>query len=238
MMNPTIIAVRPMIYSEAKECVNQINANMTNIRFLVLDLYERKGWAALGYQSWRECVTAEFKQGQRHLYEQLEAAQTEKNICAVAQNIPERQLRPLTKLRNDPEKQKEAWQRAVETAPEGKVTAAHVARVVKGMTEPEEINGVSPATVKRAGKFAGAVDEVKTQNPDLTDTKKIYQLAKEKTKGMGSVAKKTIPGPGSAIRFAEIAISQLDRIRDGDPETEDALCMVQEWIDNKRKQRS
>ena len=99
-------------------------------------------------------------------------------------------------------------------------------------------HGVSPATVKRAGKFAGAVDEVKTQNPDLTDTKKIYQLAKEKTKGMGSVAKKTIPGPGSAIRFAEIAISQLDRIRDGDPETEDALCMVQEWIDNKRKQRS
>lgn len=99
-------------------------------------------------------------------------------------------------------------------------------------------HNVSPATVKRAGKFAGAVDEVKTQNPDLTDTKKIYQLAKEKTKGMGSVAKKTIPGPGSAIRFAEIAISQLDRIMDGDPETEDALSMVQEWIDNKRKQRS
>ena len=99
-------------------------------------------------------------------------------------------------------------------------------------------HGVSERTVRRAGKFAGAVDEVKTQNPDLTDTKKIYQLAKEKTKGMGSVAKKTIPGPGSAIRFAEIAISQLDRIRDGDPETEDALCMVQEWIDNKRKQRS
>jgi hypothetical protein len=241
MMNPTIIAVRPMIYSEAKECVNQINANMTNIRSLVLDLYERKGWDALGYESWRECVTAEFKQSQSYLYFQLEAAQTERNISTIVEktdSIPESQLRPLAKLRDNPEAQKEAWQKAVETAPEGKVTAAHVARVVKGMTEPEEINGVSPATVKRAGKFAGAVDEVKTQNPDLTDTKKIYQLAKEKTKGMGSVAKKTIPGPGSAIRFAEIAISQLDRIRDGDPETEDALCMVQEWIDNKRKQRS
>jgi len=240
MMNPTIIAVRPMIYSEAKECVNQINANMTNIRSLVLDLYERKGWDALGYESWRECVVKEFKQSQAYLYRQLEAAQTEKVISPIGEKveIPESQLRPLVTLRNDPGKQREAWQKAVETAPEGKVTAAHVARVVKGMTEPEEINGVSPATVKRAGKFAGAVDEVKTQNPDLTDTKKIYQLAKEKTKGMGSVAKKTIPGPGSAIRFAEIAISQLDRIRDGDPETEDALCMVQEWIDNKRKQRS
>lgn len=132
------VAIRRMTDKEARACVAKINDNMTNIRSLVLELYEREGWSAMGYASWRECVTAEFKQGQRHLYEQLEAAQTEKNICAVAQNIPERQLRPLTKLRNNPEKQKEAWQQAVDTAPDGKVTAAHVASVVKGMTEAEE----------------------------------------------------------------------------------------------------
>jgi len=40
--------------------------------------------------------------------------------------IPESQLRPLTKLRNKPDQQREAWQKVVETAPEGKVTAAHV----------------------------------------------------------------------------------------------------------------
>ena len=51
----------------------------------------------------------------------------------------ESQARPLSKL--EPEQQRQAWQKAVETAPEGKVTAAHVARVVKGMTEPEEIKG-------------------------------------------------------------------------------------------------
>jgi hypothetical protein len=127
-----------MTHREAKECVEKINANMTNIRALVLDLYEREGWAALGYKSWRECVVAEFKDQQRYLYYQLEAAQTEKNICPTGQNIPERQLRPLTKLRDNPEAQKEAWQRAVETAPEGKVTAAHVARVVKEMTGEEK----------------------------------------------------------------------------------------------------
>lgn len=41
----------------------------------------------------------------------------------------ESQARPLTRLR--PERQGEAWQRAVETAPNGKVTAAHVQRVVE-----------------------------------------------------------------------------------------------------------
>lgn len=71
----------------------------------------------MGYASWRECVVAEFKDQQRYLYYQLEAAQVEKNICTKVQNepIPETHLRPLTKLRDNPEAQKEAWQRAVET---------------------------------------------------------------------------------------------------------------------------
>lgn len=131
------LAIRPMIHTEARECVDKIKSNMTNVRHLILDLYERDGWSALGYESWRECVTAEFKQGQAYLYRQLEAAQTERNISTIienANNIPEAQLQPLTKLRDDPEAQREAWQQAVDTAPEGKVTAAIVAKVVKEMT--------------------------------------------------------------------------------------------------------
>lgn len=46
----------------------------------------------------------------------------------------ESQTRPLVKL--SPEKQREAWKQAVETAPEGKVTAAHVYKIVKEMTTP------------------------------------------------------------------------------------------------------
>lgn len=48
----------------------------------------------------------------------------------------ESQARPLTSL--PPEQQREAWQRAVETAPEGKVTAAHVTRVVEEMTDDDD----------------------------------------------------------------------------------------------------
>ena len=133
------ITIRPMIYKEAREVVDKINANMNNVRYLVLDLYEREGWSALGYESWRECVTAEFKNSQAYLYRQLEAAQAEKVISPIGENeIPESQLRPLTKLRDNPEQQREAWQKAVETAPDGKITAAHVSKVVREMTEPEK----------------------------------------------------------------------------------------------------
>lgn len=124
---------RLMIYQEARECVDKINSNMNNIRTLILDLYEREGWSALGYQSWRECVTKEFQQNQNYLYRQLEAAQVEKNILPIgktSERIPESQLRPLVFLRDNPEQQREVWKEAVETAPEGKVTAAHVKAVV------------------------------------------------------------------------------------------------------------
>lgn len=135
------IAIRPMIYKEARECVDQINANMTNIRALVLDLHEREGWSALGYANWRDCVTAEFQSSQAYLYRQLEAAQTEKVISPIGEKeIPESQLRPLTKLRGNPEQQRTAWQKAVETAPDGKVTAAHVSKVVKEIIgEPHQL---------------------------------------------------------------------------------------------------
>jgi hypothetical protein len=48
----------------------------------------------------------------------------------------ERHVRPLTSLQ--PDQQPVAWQRAVETLPEGeRMTAAHVSRVVRSMTEGE-----------------------------------------------------------------------------------------------------
>jgi hypothetical protein len=43
-------------------------------------------------------------------------------------------IRPLTSL--TPEKQKEAWEEAVKTAPNGKVTAEHVEKTVKILKDP------------------------------------------------------------------------------------------------------
>lgn len=173
-----------MIYKEARECADKINANMNNVRHLVLDLYEREGWTALGYESWRECVTKEFNSSQSHIYRQLDAAKTELNISPIGENqsennictivqkdpIPESQLRPLTRL--EPDQQREAWQKAIDIAPEGKVTAAIVSKVVKGMVER-----ANPPAVIKTGEDSDAVFHLKRWWKKATKKdKKIFQL--------------------------------------------------------------
>jgi hypothetical protein len=65
----------------------------------------------------------------------IAAARIVGNIGTVTNVTPanESQARPLMALAR--EQQREAWTRAVETAPEGKVTGAHVKRVVEEMQE-------------------------------------------------------------------------------------------------------
>jgi len=71
-------------------------------------------------------------------YQFIEAAETVGLLSTIVDTTPrtESQARPLTRL--EPEEQIAAWQEAVETAPNGKVTAAHVAEVV------ERRNGATP----------------------------------------------------------------------------------------------
>lgn len=133
-MNMDAIMLQTMTSEEARTCITEINNNLRNTRSLLLDLYEREGWKALGYASWRECVTTEFKQHQSYLYRQLEAAKAEKNILPMLENspvgeIPESHLRPLSSLSLSD--QREAYQKAIETAPEGKVTARQVEEIVR-----------------------------------------------------------------------------------------------------------
>ena len=121
------------------------------------------------------------------------ATETFENIKSVTRVTPDAEfhIRPLARLESS--QQREAWQKAVETAPEGKVTAAHVARVVKGMTEPEEIKGC---------------DDRRNKAPTCNTCTE-------------------------AMQFAVIAISQLERIRNDDPDRVAALNRVKNWINNK-----
>jgi len=127
----------------------------------------------------------------RQLIMATEAMENVKSVTSGNTPSSERQTRPLSKL--EPEQQRQAWQKAVETAPEGKVTAAHVARVVKGMTEPEEIKGG---------------DDRRNKAPTCNTCTE-------------------------AMQFAVIAISQLERIRNDDPDRVAALNRVKNWINNK-----
>lgn len=66
-------------------------------------------------------------------YQLIDAAKVKDNLSTTVDISPnERQLRPLAAL--PPEQQSEVWQRAVATAPKGRVTAAYVHKIVKDMT--------------------------------------------------------------------------------------------------------
>lgn len=69
-------------------------------------------------------------------YKQIGAATVYYSIQNSGMPVPEREthVRPLTSL--EPEAQREVWQRAVETAPNGKITAAHVEQTKREYLTP------------------------------------------------------------------------------------------------------
>ena len=90
----------------------------------------------LGFETFEAYCKAKWDFGRAYAYRLIGSASVVDSVSPMGDKKPEneRQVRPLTKL--DPEKQREAWQRAVDTAPDGKVTAAHVYKIVKRMMNP------------------------------------------------------------------------------------------------------
>lgn len=111
-----------------------------------------------------------------HAYRLMDSAKVIETLSPVGDISPvnERQLRPLTRLNDDPEKQRVAWQRAVETAPEGKVTAAHVQKVVREMVEPpaprirEQDKIKAPSDAMDIATFAiSHLERIRKDDPEL-----------------------------------------------------------------------
>lgn len=103
---------------------------------------------------------------QRHANRLISAAEVAIHLGPMGL-IPasERQARPLTVL--EPDAQREAWQRAVDTAPNGRITAAHVQSVVDEMTaddEPDEYDTL-PYSVSVVSAFGDHVETL-TLQPD------------------------------------------------------------------------
>jgi hypothetical protein len=91
----------------------------------------------LGFETFKEYCRTRWDMARQTAYQLIDSASVIENVrnCGQTETIPtnEYQARPLSKIK-DPEQQREAWQKAVSTAPDGKVTAAHVYKIVKGMT--------------------------------------------------------------------------------------------------------
>ena len=135
--------------AEARQVVDDIKRGINTVRARIYELDRRKGWKALGYRSFSACCLEEFPELHfKTFQQQLAAARVEaelQKLPAAAGNfkaigdIPEKQLRPLAKLRHDPLALEFAFTKAQDIANEennGKLTEAIVIKAVE-QTKPE-----------------------------------------------------------------------------------------------------
>lgn len=118
--------------------LTRADTELTNARSLIWELHEYGGWSALGYASWKACVTAEFEKSASTIYRQLNAAMVELDLSPNGQlgMITERTLRPLTKRAFDQGTRQAIFALAQEVVGEGgKVTSGIIETVIEGFKD-------------------------------------------------------------------------------------------------------
>lgn len=132
----TLVIDTPLSAQEARRLVDEIHADVNALGEKLLRLKDGRGWKALGYESWRDCVASEFKQSESQLYRLLLAEQVNQQLQKVDAGLPklkERVVRELNRL-NSPEEKAEAYREAqslAKTQGKSEPSARDVAAVVE-----------------------------------------------------------------------------------------------------------
>lgn len=126
------IILERMSVAEAQSWKSRVGGTANQLRILLSEGYERGAWESLGYNNWAACLKSladEYGFSENYFWQLHAANKTEKLLdnCQVGE-IPEYQLRQLNKLSD--EEKPIIWRQAVATAPNGKITGAHIARVI------------------------------------------------------------------------------------------------------------
>ena len=123
-----------MTMDEAVETDRLIKRHINHTRYLLLDMRDRQGWKALGYESFVEYGKKSLGYDKSHIYELADAGEigSQVGFSTIAENQPkESQLRPLKAV---PEEERKAiWEEATRKAEEehAKLTAQRVESAVK-----------------------------------------------------------------------------------------------------------
>lgn len=93
------------------------------------------------YTTFEDYCRERWQLTRRHSNRLVAAAAAVANLGPIGPKAPinEAQARPLTRFNDQPDVQRQVWQTAVETAPNGKVTAAHITAVAETYREPHEL---------------------------------------------------------------------------------------------------
>lgn len=180
-----------MTKSCARDLTDRIKAAGDELAGMLVRAKNGKAWNALGYDSWKSYVKAEFQMSEQHSFRMLDFAK----ITTVIKDSPigesvlpkvESQARPLTKLPAD--QQPHAWEKAVAIAGGGQPTAKQVESAVSEIKE------------------SSAPLEAVISKPDKP------------------------PAPSMGMTYANMAITQLNKIHANDTHREEAHKYVIRWI--------
>jgi hypothetical protein len=106
----------------------------------------------LGFETFEAYCKDRWDFSRSYAYRLMDSANVIEIVSPIGDIKPttESQCRALIRL--EPQQQREAWQRAVDTAPKGKVTAAHVQKVVREMKKPAPVPNPEPMKPVRVKK--------------------------------------------------------------------------------------
>lgn len=132
-----------MTRDEAADATERCREHLAQARMLLMEIKARQGWRALGYESWAAYVARELGISLSQAYRQITAGELELVIApdGSLRRIPERHLRPLAALKDDPDAVRYAWETARHTAPQGRITAEWVEATVKTIVEARATHG-------------------------------------------------------------------------------------------------
>lgn len=163
------VGVVVMSEIEARACVDRIKALTEDVAALLLDLRDRDGWQALGYESWQECIQAEFHMSRSYAHRLINAHLVEQVLTLPIGNVehlPESHARELVPLLDQPDKMRAALKDAIETSG-GKPTAEHVHDATdRQLGRPPRAKTAKPAVSVRRS-VSSASD--RTDSQDIPD---------------------------------------------------------------------
>ncbi len=141
------IIIPAMSADEARACVQSIKTKMLDLRSAVYDLWQRRGWEALGYASFNACLKAEFgDMSAGHLY-RLKDAEVIEGELRMSENsplenrLPEAHARQLKILPNGADRVT-AYRKAMLIAKTEGSPRPTIEHVKKAVTQVQVENGV------------------------------------------------------------------------------------------------
>lgn len=159
------------------------------------------------------------------------AAEVVSNVNHGLQAAPasERVTRPLAKL--PAETQREVWKEAVETAPEGKVTAKHVESVCRSKEQfSDEANARGKEAEEDSEKLWALKSAWRRCGKRDREQFQLWILTQDKPAQSAQVDESDYT-PSNGLTFAKMAISQLQRIHPKDVQRTAALKIVETWVE-------